>query len=303
MTLPRLFRDLLHLRQYRDKYKRPGAPWWMHIPHLRNLIRHRAMKEWQGGYVYRTDGGLVAVPGVVDTAAGYRLLKPLIRIALLDTLCRPGDYVLDIGANIGDHTWQFAQSVGPTGRVIAFEPVPHLAATIAKTARVNRQNWVEVHELALAASDGISAFSVEGANSGGSRLGAMKGDFTEIQVRTARLDTLLAGRLDIDRIDIVKLDVEGFEDQVLLGASESLHRFSPIIIMETGIESTEQRKTIHDLLAGLGYDIIGLEASGGLAEASWSDYLECKGVVPSIKVTNMLLMPKAGKTTAFAEAN
>lgn len=303
MRLPSLFRDLLRLRQYRDKYKRSGTPWLMHIAYFRNLIRHRALNEWRGGYVYRTDGGLVAVPPIVDSAAGHRLLKPAVRFALADTICRSGDYVIDIGANIGDYTWQFAQRAGPTGRVIAFEPVPHLAATIAKTSRINRQDWVEVHELALSANDGFSAFSIEGANSGGSRLGTMKGDFTEIRVRTMKLDTMLESRPDIDRVDVIKLDVEGFEDQVLLGASKSLDRFRPIILVETGFESPAQRKTIHDLLTSFDYDILGIEVSGGLAEASWADYLERKGVVPSINLSNMLLMPKTRNSKGLASAS
>jgi FkbM family methyltransferase len=48
-------------------------------------------------------------------------------------LCRPGDCVLDIGANVGDWTIAMAARVGPLGKVIAFEPVPYLAQTIVKT--------------------------------------------------------------------------------------------------------------------------------------------------------------------------
>lgn len=265
----------------------------MRIAYFRNLIRHDALDRWPGGYVYRTDGQLVAVPSHVDSAAGHRLFKPSIRFALIDVICKPGDCVLDIGANVGEYSLQFAQCTGPTGRVIAFEPVPYLAETVAKTARINRQDWVEVHQLALSATDGVSTFSVEKGNSGGSRLGTMSGDFSQIEVKTMRLDTLLAGRPDISRVDLVKIDVEGFEDQVVLGARESLSRFRPLVLMETGFESAAARCSIHGAFNDIGYDIIGIEVPGGIAEVSWADYLNNSGEVAAIRLSNMLLMPKA----------
>jgi len=241
--------------------------------------------------VRRTDGKLVFVPAHVDSAAGHRLFKPAVRFGLIDSLCRPGDHVIDVGANVGEYTLQFAEGVGPTGRVTSFEPVPYLAETVAKTARINGHDWVEVQQVALGSQDGTSIFSVERGNSGGSRLGRMEGDFSQIEVRTLRLDTFFAGRPDQTRLDFLKIDVEGFEDKVLLGARETLARFMPSLLIETGFETPEQRIIIHDLLSGLGYDIIGLEVPGGLIEVSWDDYRKCEGQVAAISLTNLLLLP------------
>lgn len=292
-SLSALFRDLLHLRQYRAAHRRTGIPWWMRIAYFRNVIRHRALNEWRGGYVYGTDGRLVAVPSHVDTAAGHRLLKPSIRFNLVDTICREGDCVFDIGANIGDYTLQMAQRVGPTGRVVAFEPVPYLADTIRKTARINRHDWVEVLSLAVSASEGRSAFSVERGNSGGSRLGKKDGDFYQIEVETIRLDGFMSRHPEIDRLDVLKIDVEGFEDQVIVGAADTLGRFRPAIIVETGFETTLQRQTICDHLSRLGYEIVGVEVPGGLAEFTWADYREGSTTLRAIGVSNMLLMHSA----------
>ena len=218
------------------------------------------------------------------------MLKPSIRFNLVDTVCREGDFVFDIGANIGDYTLQMAQRVGPTGRVVAFEPVPYLADTIRKTARINRHDWVKVLSLAVSSSEGRSVFSVERGNSGGSRLGRKDGDFYQIEVETIRLDAFISRHPEIDRLDVLKIDVEGFEDKVVVGAVETLRRFRPAIIVETGFETAAQRQTICDHLSGLGYGIVGIEVPGGLAEFSWTEYREGSSTLREIGVSNMLLM-------------
>jgi FkbM family methyltransferase len=289
--LAALIRDLSWLRRYRAR-RAERIPWWVRIPYLRDVLRHDALEHWPGGYVVRTDARIVYVPQHVDVTAGHRLFKPATHIELIEPLCRPGDCVLDIGANVGDWTLPMALRVGPLGKVIAFEPVPYLAETIVKTARVNRHSWVEVQQLALSSTDGTTEFSVERANSGGSRLGRMEGDFSLIPVKTARLDSILASRPDIERVDFVKIDVEGFEEAVLQGARASLARFRPGLLVESGLESPQQRQSIHDLLTGLDYEAIGAAVPGGLIEISWPDYRERKEVLAQLGLCNLLFMPR-----------
>lgn len=286
-----LFRNLFYLRQYRARHG-GRMPWRLRLAYFRNVIRHQALDTWPGGYVERTDGKLVYVPAEVDVMAGYRLMKPAGGNVQLETMCRPGDWVLDIGANVGDWTLCMADLVGSSGRVLAFEPVPHLADTVRKTSRINRQDWVEVHQLALSSSDGMTEFSVEKGNSGGSRLGRMEGDFSQIPVQTQRLDALIASRPDIQRIDFIKIDVEGFELEVLKGARQTLTRFRPPLILESGFESGSQRVAQHDLLVELGYDILGAFVTGGLVEVSWQDYRDQSGEVGRLGLCNYLFMPR-----------
>ncbi len=289
--LATLMRNLFNLRQYRAARIRK-LPWRMRIPYFRNLVRHAALDGWPGGYIQRSDGRLAYVPSHVDVTAGHRLFKPVLDIDIIDAMCRPGDCVLDIGANVGDWAMPFALRVGPTGCVLAFEPVPYLAETVAKTARVNRQDWVEVHQLALSDCDGSSEFSVESGNSGGSRLGRAAGDFAVIAVATRRLDSLLAERPDIDRIDFIKIDVEGHELGVLRGATATLARFRPPLLLECGMESADERQALRDLLVGLDYDIIGPIVPGGIVEAQWHDYPNQTGPLAGLGLCNYLFMPK-----------
>lgn len=289
-TLAKLFRDLFTLRQYRaDRGEK--QPWRIRLAYFRNVIRHQALDHWPGGYIQRGDGLLAYVPPHVDVTAGYRLMKPETDNIQVDLLCRPGDCVLDIGANVGDWTLAMALRVGPGGRVLAFEPVPYLAETIAKTSRINRQDQVEVHNLALSDADGTAEFSVEHGNSGGSRLGRMEGDFAMTTVPTRRLDSLLAERPGITRIDFIKIDVEGHELEVLQGAHATLARFRPPLILESGHESDDERRAQSDFLIGLGYDLLGAFVPGGLVEVGWQDYRDRTGEVPRLGLCNYLFMP------------
>lgn len=294
--LAALFRNLFDLRQYRAG-RGKKLPWQIRIPYFRNVIRHQALDNWPGGYIQRTDGTFAYVPAHVDVNAGHRLFKPVEGIMQIEVLCRPGDYVLDIGANVGDWTTAIARKVGSGGRVLAFEPVPYLAETVAKTARISRHDWVEVHELALSAEDGTAEFSVEKGNSGGSRLGRVEGDFSPMAVQTRRLDGFLEQRPDIDHIDLIKIDVEGHELDVLVGARNTLARFRPPLVLESGFETGAQRKNQHDLLVELGYDIIGAFVPGGLIEIGWQDYRDQTGEVERVGLCNYLFMP--GRTTAL----
>jgi len=289
-TLTKLFRDLFNLRRYRAG-RGEKLPWKIRLAYHRNVIRHQALDSWPGGYVQRGDGLLAYVPKHVDVTAGYRLMKPESDNLQVDLMCRPGNTVLDIGANVGDWTLAMALRVGPDGRVLAFEPVPYLAETIVKTSRINRQDQVEVLNLALSDADGTAEFSVEQGNSGGSRLGQMAGDFAMTTVPTRRLDSLLAERPDITRIDFIKIDVEGFELHVLEGARATLARFHPPLILESGHESDDERRAQSDFLIGLGYDILGAFVPGGLVEVSWQDYRNRTGEVPRLGLCNYLFMP------------
>jgi FkbM family methyltransferase len=293
--LANLFRDLLNLREFRAR--RPKRlPWRIRIAYFRNVIRHQALDHWPGGYILRTDGRFAYVPAHVDVTVGHRLFKPVEDANLVNGLCRPGDVVVDVGANVGDWTMPFALRVGPKGQVIAFEPVPYLADAIAKTARINRHDWVEVHTLALSGEDGSAKFSVERGNSGGSRLGLAEGDFDVISVPTRRLDSILSERADVMKIDLVKIDVEGHEIEVLVGARNTLARFRPYLILESGFESETQRKDLCGLLIDLNYEIVGAIVPGGVIEIGWDDYRDGKNEVERIGLCNYLFIPKGSRT-------
>jgi Methyltransferase FkbM domain len=93
-----------------------------------------------------------------------------------------------------------------------------------------------------------------------------------MKVAVRRLDSVVAEH-GFDRVDLIKIDVEGHERRVLDGAETTLVRFRPALVIETAHEGEGDRQIIHDRLRGMGYRMLGLLLDFGIADAEWSDYL------------------------------
>jgi FkbM family methyltransferase len=146
---------------------------------------------------------------------------------MLDTvlpMMKEGDYVVDGGANIGDWTASIAKTVGPTGMVYAFEPMPATAACLYFNVRDFTN--VIVCNSALSDKMEVTAMSMDpnaGASHITNRMIASKGVF----VAAVMLDMV-----PFPRLDWIKLDIEGSEFQALIGAEKTLKKFRPKIICE-----------------------------------------------------------------------
>ena len=291
--LRKLLSDLALVRRYRAA-RAQRLPFRIRLPFVRDRIRRQAHDDWPGGYVFGESGDIFHVPRPVDNIGGYLLLKPVRRVPIVGAICQPGEVVADVGANAGGWTISAARAVGPGGRVLAFEPVPRIAESLRRTVRVNRLRQVRVFELALAETTGTRAFSVERENPGGSRLDTMENrpgrTFDAITVKAARLDDIAAAE-NLQRLDLVKIDVEGFEHGVLSGARETLARLAPAIYMETGHETAERRAGTAALLQELRYEIVGVMIGDGIIEAGWREYERREGVFEAFPLGDMLLMP------------
>jgi FkbM family methyltransferase len=180
--------------------------------------------------------------------------------------------------------------------VLAFEPVPRMAAALRKSAWANRFRQVQVCEMALSNRAGEADFSVEVENSGGSRLGPMPDDqqrtFSGQRVKVATLDEVVDAE-GLKSVALVKVDVEGFEAEVLQGAVRTLTELRPALYVETGHESPQKRRIIGDLLAGAQYDLVGIELAAGIVEAAMEDYVRGGGLFEGLGVANLLLLPIA----------
>lgn len=145
--------------------------------------------------------------------------------ALLQTRLPADAVVADIGAYIGVVTALLA-TLCPKGHVYAFEPVPENFVYLTGNVAANRLDNVTAERVALLDRDGEVNFEYEPGYPGGSHVGAAGG-----AVPSARFDTW-ARRAGIDRLDLVKLDVEGAELPALDGAAETLRRLRPILVVE-----------------------------------------------------------------------
>jgi FkbM family methyltransferase len=140
---------------------------------------------------------------------------------------RIGDVVVDVGANIGLYAIALAKRVGDSGKVHAFEPDPTNFRALSRHCSMNGVTArVVLYEVAAAEKDGSLSF--EGGLGSESHIG---GDGQLYRVDGISLDSVFAGGC----VDILKIDVEGFEEQVLKGAStllEDLKRGPRIIYVE-----------------------------------------------------------------------
>jgi FkbM family methyltransferase len=146
---------------------------------------------------------------------------------------RSGDWAVDIGANVGSVAGQLCRAVGDQGLVWAFEPIPRNLDRLHALASVNALSQLRIFPSALSSATGTATIRLAGEGSSGhASFTASWIDKGELEVRTERLDDLTAEVDDNRPLRLVKLDVEGFEQQVLEGAEATLRRFRPLVYCE-----------------------------------------------------------------------
>ncbi len=153
-------------------------------------------------------------------------------------LLKPGDVALDIGANIGAHTLPIARLVGAAGSVHAFEPTAFAFAKLKANIALNADLVKRIHARQILLSDtggdappeALAASWPLGDRPGGHPLHGGH-EKTTAGAEAETLDSYVA-REGIERIDFIKLDVDGNECHVLRGAQDTLRRFQPPIILE-----------------------------------------------------------------------
>lgn len=183
--------------------------------------------------------------------------------AVLRNHLHPGDVFVDVGANAGYFSALAASLVGPTGRVIAFEPSPATCRLLDITAQMNP--CIEAHQVAVGDREGVAQLhlSAEPTNSGMSsllsRAGTRGGKVVEVPVK--RLDDLL---LEVPKVNAIKIDVEGFELSVLRGGENlfTLQRPDLVVIEVAREDGTPRPEEIVDAIRDLDYDDIRLVDDG-----------------------------------------
>lgn len=157
------------------------------------------------------------------------------QIRLLRDSVRPGDFVVDVGGNVGQYAVLLAALVGPTGRVVTFEPSSRARAILEKNLELNDFGGrVKVEPMALFDRDGSHTFYTRGEHSMASLERAGFGttaDATDIDVTTvptATLDSYLAEQR-LPAPAWIKIDAEGAEINILRGANNTLRLSSRIV--------------------------------------------------------------------------
>ena len=159
-------------------------------------------------------------------------------VATFRRLVRSGSVVFDVGANIGQYTLLASKLVGKTGRVYAFEPSPVVLKRLKYHLEMNHEDNVELVCKAVSDRSGTADFyqANESGNQGvGSLLPAesyrARARANEaIEVDTITLDDFCE-KHGVDHIDVLKVDVEGFDLDVLKGAEKVLSRSPRVVVL------------------------------------------------------------------------
>ncbi len=184
-------------------------------------------------------------------------------------LIRSGDTVLDVGANIGAHTLPIARLVGESGRVIAFEPTDYAFGKLVNHVDANPAVAERVKCMQMMLVDKTEGFAPPPLYSSWP-LAAEAGAHAEHQGKLMACTRATASTLDsvvealkLDHVDCIKLDIDGFECQMLRGSSKSLTRWRPAIVMELAPYVLEEHgsnvEELLEILYGHGYVLYSLD--------------------------------------------
>lgn len=171
-----------------------------------------------------------------------------------------GGVFVDVGANVGTYAVALARHVGPAGRVIAIEPLPSAGARLAFNAQASQLTNLTLVKAAAGDTEGTLKIETDGGNLGASHVSAT-GD---VEVPAHRLLTILTDA-GIARVDALKIDVEGYEDRVLM----PFFRDAPqgMWPRAVAIEHLERKEWRDDCIADMvarGYGVAGKTRSNTL---------------------------------------
>jgi FkbM family methyltransferase len=168
--------------------------------------------------------------------------------------CQAGDYIIDAGGCYGDTALYLSHLAGPNGRVASFEFLPQNLSVLRKNLDLNPNlaRTIRVYENPVWAESGNELF-VSGSGPG-TKVTENKVTQDATSVSTLKIDDVV-GAADFPKVDFIKMDIEGAEQQALRGSEESIRRFKPKLAI-TVYHSLEDFWEIPKWIAqlGLGYE-------------------------------------------------
>lgn len=206
-------------------------------------------------------------------------------VALFEQAIKPGAFVFDVGSNIGCHTMAFSSIVGKDGMVFAFEPQSVVFQTLCANISMNSRTNVECFQFIVSNRTGFGTlpqidYSVP------ANYGCVRADeFDEgNKVQQISIDDYF---YDISHIDFMKIDVEGMEKNVLIGAHKTIEKFRPMIYAEN--DQIDKSAELIETVWELGYKAYW-HTPFLFNPRNWAGDQE--DIYPGIVSINMLCIPK-----------
>ena len=172
--------------------------------------------------------------------------------SLIESTLKPGDVFIDVGAHVGYFTLLAASRVGPAGRVLSIEPNPVTLEQLSQNvARSGLQNVLMVHTACADSHNPVRLYLHTESNSSMASLSSENATSgVAVDVSCTPLDDLCLQR-GLERVNLVKIDVEGAELSVLRGMSRLLRRMRPVVVLEMEPRLLESFGTTRDSLVAL----------------------------------------------------
>ncbi len=231
----------------------------------RGLVLKRKLPQRVGGisifvspvaalsYLKYDIGNVNTIPQLIDAA---------------DMFVKEGDVVWDIGANVGIFSYVSAWKAGRNGRVVAVEADTFLVELMQKTNEIQdygKISKVDVIPAAVSSKCGFARLSIAGKGRGANHLENVKGSTQTGRIQRKNwvcaitLDSILE---EFPAPNVIKIDVEGAEYEVLLGAKRVLTEYKPLMIIEVMSEFSEK---VAELLRPFGYVFYDMDNPGSAA--------------------------------------
>lgn len=153
------------------------------------------------------------------------------------------DVVLDVGANIGNHAIYLALSVGC--KIICFEPDKKLCMAIRFSSEINNiKDKIQIYNVALGSEETVCKIiaNEDNPNSVGSQ---------QVLAGVGNISMKTLDSFNFSKLGCIKIDVEGFEENVLIGGIETIKKHKPILYIEAW--NKEALDKVLDIIAPIGY--------------------------------------------------
>ena len=241
-------------------------------------------------------------PGISKELSIFKSHEP-INSKIISNLLQKEMTCIDIGGNIGYYVLLENQLIGKKGKIIAIEPLLQNFNYLSKNILLNNINNVQVYNFACGNKNDKAKFFINKKSNGCQVLrentkppNPSKGIISEVSVRI--LDDVIA-ELNLDRVDFIRMDVEGYELNILYGLKKILNKFKPIISLELHVRQLglHGTKDFFQLMKDFEYEIesfiprdLDIPFIGTMSDISKPTIDNLLTMIESNKVGNYLML-------------
>lgn len=242
------------LRRYYSLARRLGIgicwlPFWHR--RLKSIAKKSSLKN-----IILLDNGFLVPVDALDKVTHEAWLRGILAPDLepaINRYVKPGTIAVDVGANLGFVSLLMAEKVGKYGEIFAIEPNPEMLLRIEKIFWLNGLQNYKIFECGCSDEKRDAYMLIDQGDHSRSRISQ---DQTGFQVQLLPLDLILK---DVNKsVSFIKIDVEGYEGEVLAGAKKTLQKHRPAVVFETGTHTFEQISSISKILKEISYEVVGV---------------------------------------------